>query len=255
MNGAYAPGVRKYNDKTYAETFAMTIKQSTIDSEEIAKFSALSKHWWDAEGALKTLHHINPTRFEFIKKYLNVHDKKILDVGCGGGILSETLAREGAQVTGIDAEQDAILIAQNHAVQENLQIEYICTPIETMEEAFFDAIVCMEMLEHVADPALVINHCARLLKHEGYLFLSTINRTLAAYGAAVIAAEYILQLLPKQTHDFTKFIKPGELDSMARDAGFELIGLEGMSYNPFSGVASLQKSVSVNYVMAFVKTG
>ncbi|MGQ3888264.1 bifunctional 2-polyprenyl-6-hydroxyphenol methylase/3-demethylubiquinol 3-O-methyltransferase UbiG [Legionella sp. CNM-1927-20] len=223
--------------------------QSSINELEVAKFAKLSTQWWDIEGDLKTLHDINPTRLAFIKSYTKLAEQTILDLGCGGGILSEALAREGALVTGIDAEHQAIEAAKEHANLNHLNINYVCMPIEDYEATPFDIITCMEMLEHVSDPHWVIKQCARLLKPGGLLFLSTINRTFKAYAAAIIAAEYLLGLLPKQTHDYDKFIKPAELAAMLRTEGFEVITLKGMTYNPLSRMASLQKSVSINYLM------
>lgn len=227
--------------------------QTTIDAEEINKFANLASHWWDKTGPLKTLHHINPVRLEFITHFLNVSGKDILDVGCGGGILSESLAASGARVTGIDAEPDAIAAATAHAKATHLKINYSALPVEDYEGMDFDAITCMEMLEHVQEPQLVINHCARLIKPGGFLFLSTINRTLSAYLSAILAAEYLLKLLPRQTHDYDKFIKPAELAAMIRNAGLKIVGLKGVGYNPLTQSASIQSSVGVNYLMACFK--
>jgi 2-polyprenyl-6-hydroxyphenyl methylase / 3-demethylubiquinone-9 3-methyltransferase len=227
--------------------------KTTIDPQEIAKFAKMADSWWNTNGPLKTLHDINPARLEFISQHLNLVDKKILDVGCGGGILCEAMACREAQVTGIDAEIESINAAIAHAKTEQRSIEYICSPIETYESISFDAITCMEMLEHVQEPQSVINHCARLLKPGGFLFLSTINRTLKAYLSAVIAAEYILGLLPKQTHDYSKFITPAELAAMARRAGLEVVSLRGLAYNPLTRTATLQDSVSVNFLMSCFK--
>lgn len=227
--------------------------KTTIDSREVEKFAKLSSDWWNKDGALKTLHDINPARLAFISKSLDIATLRVLDVGCGGGILSESMAATGAIVTGIDAEVEAIGTATAHARDNQLAIDYICTPIEDYDEPAFDAITCMEMLEHVQQPQTVFNHCARLLKPGGYLFVSTINRTLKAYLAAIIAAEYVLGLLPKQTHDYNKFLKPSELAEMARCAGLEMSGMRGLAYNPLSRTADLQDSVSVNYLMSFFK--
>lgn len=227
----------------------MRIK-TTIDAVEVAKFAQHSNEWWDTEGPLKTLHDINPARLQFIKNYIEISKCSVLDVGCGGGILSEGLARQGAIVTGLDVEPDALAAAKKHAEDAQLTIEYVCCPVEEYETAAFDVITCMEMLEHVTDPMLVIEHCSRLLKPGGYLFLSTLNRTMKAYASAIVAAEYALRLLPRQTHDFDKFIKPSELAAMVRANGLEMAGLSGMAYNPFSRVASLDDAISVNYLMA-----
>ena len=225
-------------------------KKTTVDHLEVEKFSQLSEQWWDADGPLKTLHDINPPRMEFIQKFVDLSEARILDVGCGGGILAEAMAVRGAKVTGLDVETESLTSAKLHAQQSNLSIEYVCQPIETYESDSFDSITCMEMLEHVANPQWVINHCVRLLKPNGYLLLSTINRTVAAYAGAILGAEYILNVLPRQTHDFNKFIKPSELAAMVRNAGLETIGISGMAYNPFSRHASLQDSVAINYLLS-----
>ncbi|WP_045105865.1 bifunctional 2-polyprenyl-6-hydroxyphenol methylase/3-demethylubiquinol 3-O-methyltransferase UbiG [Legionella hackeliae] len=225
----------------------------TVDLQEIAKFSQHASQWWDKEGPLKTLHDINPVRLDFIKKYSTLSNKLILDVGCGGGILSEAMAKEGAHVIGLDLSEEALEAAKAHAVSNNIQIDYVCSPIEDYQHPGFDIITCMEMLEHVPEPQVIITHCARLLKPGGYLFLSTINRTLKAYTTVILAAEYLLGLLPRQTHEFDKFIKPSELGTMVRLAGMELAGLTGMNYNPWSRVATLDSSVAENYLVSCFK--
>jgi 2-polyprenyl-6-hydroxyphenyl methylase/3-demethylubiquinone-9 3-methyltransferase len=227
----------------------MTYIESTVDAQEVAKFSQHALHWWDKKGPLKTLHDINPTRLEFINKHCNLTDINVLDVGCGGGILSEAMAKQGAVVTGIDAEYEAIQAASIHAKKNQLIIDYNCTPIEEYEHTGFDVVTCMELLEHVQRPELILKHCKRLLKPNGLLFLSTISRTIKAYTTAIIAAEYVLGLLPKQTHDFKKFIKPSELASMARSFNLNLLELSGLNYNPLMCSASLVSDVSVNYLM------
>lgn len=229
------------------------INKSTVDTQEIAKFAQHAQQWWDCEGPLKTLHDINPQRLDFIESQVNLSGLSVLDLGCGGGILSEALAKKGAQVIGLDAEETAINAAQMHAKQSGLAIHYQCCPVEDFEHPGFDLICCMEMLEHVNDPQEIINHCARLLKPGGHLFLSTLNRGLKSYATAIIAAEYILGLLPKQTHDFGKFIKPSELAAMIRKAGLEFSLMKGLSYNPLSRKAWLSDSVDVNYLVSCFK--
>jgi 2-polyprenyl-6-hydroxyphenyl methylase/3-demethylubiquinone-9 3-methyltransferase len=187
---------------------------------------------------------------QFMEQYINFSGLSVLDVGCGGGILSEAMALAGARVTGLDIEPESIATAGAHATAGDLNIQYVCELIEEYDAPLFDAVICMEMLEHVAEPQWVIQHCARLLKPGGYLFLSTINRTLEAYASVVIAAEYVLGLLPKQTHDYDKFIKPSELASMARGEGLEVIGLSGMGYNPYTRVSFLKESIASNYLLA-----
>jgi len=227
--------------------------KTTIDPQEVAKFAKLADHWWNTSGPLKTLHDINPARLEFITTHCNVSGKRVLDIGCGGGILTESLAASGCLPSGIDAEPEAIAAAKRHAETQGLAIDYQCTPIELYESERFPLITCMEMLEHVQNPQEVINHCARLLAPGGFLLLSTINRTLKAYATAIIAAEYVMNLLPRQTHEYSKFIKPGELAQMVRAAGLEVTGLRGISYNPFSRTAGLQDDVSVNYLLSCFK--
>lgn len=226
------------------------LTNTTVDPQEVAKFAQHATEWWNIEGPLKTLHDINPVRLEFIQSHTILSGRYVLDVGCGGGILCEGLAERGAIVTGLDVEVDAVSVAQAHALQRQLSIDYVCQPIELFASNQYNIITCMEMLEHVQEPHLVIEHAARLLEPGGYLFLSTINRTVKAYATAILAAEYVLDLLPRQTHDFDKFIKPSELASMTRAAGCEIIGMKGMSYNPLTRNAQLQDSVAVNYLLA-----
>ncbi|KTD35283.1 3-demethylubiquinone-9 3-methyltransferase [Legionella moravica] len=228
----------------------MINSESTIDKQELDKFAQHAAQWWDTEGPLKTLHDINSTRLDFISQHVKLNDIRVLDVGCGGGILCESMARRGADVIGIDAEAEAIKAAEEHARNNGLSVRYLCTPIEDYEDNAFDVITCMEMLEHVHRPEQVLHHCRRLLKPDGLLFLSTINRTPKAYASAIIAAEYVLNLLPKQTHDYDKFIKPSELAAMTRSYGFDLIDLKGLHYNPIARTCALAADVSVNYLMA-----
>ena len=224
-------------------------KKTTIDPEEIEKFEQHADSWWDLEGPLKTLHDINPTRLDFISNQVAIADKLVLDVGCGGGVLSEGLARLGAEVIGLDASKQAISVAKKHARSSNLKIKYVCEPLEAYEGGPFDVVTCLEMLEHVTDPKEVILHCKRLSKPGGLVFLSTINRTPKAYLTAIIGAEYVLGLLPRQTHDYNKFIKPSELANMLRSEGLEPLSIVGMDYHPFTRKATISKSLSVNYML------
>lgn len=229
----------------------MSQNDSTIDCQEVHKFAQHAAHWWDLDGPLKTLHDINVSRLAFIREHIPLSKLCVLDVGCGGGILCEAMAKNAAIVTGIDAENEVIAVAKDHAKNNQLAIEYFCSPIEEYESKGFDVVTCMELLEHVQNPALVLQHCKRLLKPNGLLFVSTISRTPKAYATAIIAAEYVLGLLPKQTHDYQKFIKPSELTSMARSVGLHLVDLRGMNYNPLTRQATLSDDVSVNYLMVF----
>lgn len=221
----------------------------SFEQHELDKFAQLANQWWDVDGDLKTLHDINPARLAFIKQHSDLTDKKIIDVGCGGGILTEALARCSNQVKGIDRELSAIEAAKLHAEKSSLIIDYHHGAVEEIEEQF-DVVTCLEMLEHVPEPDTIIKHCARLLRPGGWCFFSTINRTMKAYMTAVIAAEYLLKLLPRQTHDYKKFIKPSELATSMRRYDLELVSLKGLSYNPLSREAVLTDDVSVNYLVA-----
>ncbi len=229
------------------------MNESNVDPKELAKFAPLANAWWDKEGPLRTLHHINPARVAFVEQYTSLKQKRLLDVGCGGGILSEALAYKGAQVTGIDLEPHAIDTAKAHALNAHLAIDYQCIDIQALNADLFDVITCMDMLEHVPQPELIIKECARLLKPGGYLLLSTLNRTLKAYIGAILLAEYALQLLPKQTHEYQKFIQPAELAHATRAAGLEVIDIQGLTYQPLRKNACLSKNVSINYLMACQK--
>lgn len=232
----------------------MTAQHTTEDSTEIARFAQHAKDWWNTSGPLRTLHDINPKRVEWIKQFITPKQLKILDIGCGGGILSEGLAKAGAHVTGLDLEAGALEVARAHAAEEKLDITYVCDTIEDYAEnheaPVFDAITCLEMLEHVPNPALVIASAAKLLKPGGYLFLSTINRTMEAYASVIVAAEYVLSLIPRQTHTYERFIKPSELAKSVRGAGLEVLGVTGLLYHPLTRQAELsEQQVNVNYLM------
>lgn len=223
-----------------------------LDPAEIAKFDALASRWWDRNSEFRPLHEINPLRLGFIEQHVSLEGSKVIDVGCGGGILSEGMARRGASVTGIDMAPAPLSVAKLHLLESGLEVDYRQIPVEEMAQeaaGTFDAVTCLEMLEHVPDPASVIRACATLLKPEGHLFLSTINRNAKAYAMAVLGAEYILKLLPRGTHDYRKFLKPSELAAWARDAELELCHLTGMSYNPLTRKYRLCSDVDVNYLV------
>lgn len=246
------------------------------DFDEINKFSNLSHSWWDYDGEFKTLHHINPTRIDFIKSYCDLSNKKVVDVGCGGGILSEGLAQNGAIVSGVDLSKESIDIAklhlhesmQNidyqcidiaklHPHESMLNIDYQCIDIETFANSHnnqFDVLTCMEMLEHVSSPQEILANCAKLLKPGGFAFLSTLNRNLKSYALGVIASEYILKLIPKGTHDYKKFIKPSELNHMLKNVGLDIIAIKGINYNPFTYKSSLSNNVDINYIVCCQKS-
>lgn len=224
-----------------------------LDTREVAKFDALAKNWWNPEGPFKTLHQINPLRLSFIEKKVSLEGKKVLDVGCGGGILTEALARAGAQASGIDGAASVIDIARSHAKDAELAIDYHCITVEEFAQTdpkTFDVITCMELLEHVPDPQSVIKSCRELLKPGGIIFFSTLNRTLKSYLLAIIGAEYVMKLLPKGTHDYQKFIRPSELVRWCRDEGFEHFEFEGVHYHPFTNTFSLNSNIDVNYLVS-----
>lgn len=231
--------------------------QANVDPEEIAKFESIASRWWDKESEFKPLHDINPLRLDFIcQNSAGIAGKKIIDVGCGGGILSESMAILGAQVTGIDMGKSPLTVAKLHQLETGVNVDYQQTTVEDFADknpAQFDIVSCMEMLEHVPDPASVIHACADLVKPGGKLFFSTINRNPKAYMLAILGAEYILGMLPKGTHDYSKFIQPSELDTWAREAGLQLEILTGMTYNPLTRVYKLEQNVDVNYLVCYSK--
>jgi 2-polyprenyl-6-hydroxyphenyl methylase/3-demethylubiquinone-9 3-methyltransferase len=227
-----------------------------VDQSEIAKFSALAHRWWDPNSEFKPLHAINPLRLNWIKSFVDLNGKRVLDVGCGGGILAESIAQSGANTCGIDLSEKALKVAELHALEVGANLQYRAISAEALadeEPEQYDVVTCMEMLEHVPDPLSVVRACAKLCKPGGTLFFSTLNRSPKSYLFAIIGAEYILRLLPKGTHEYTKFIKPSELVAFTRQAGLEMISIKGMSYNPFTQVYSLGEDVDVNYMIAVYK--
>jgi 2-polyprenyl-6-hydroxyphenyl methylase/3-demethylubiquinone-9 3-methyltransferase len=222
------------------------------DPQELAKFGELAHRWWDPNSEFKPLHEINPLRLDWIESVLPLAGRKVIDIGCGGGLLSEGMAARGAQVTGIDLSEKPLGVARLHLYESGLSVDYQLISAEAMAEAHageFDAVTCLEMLEHVPDPASIVAACARLVKPGGHVFFSTLNRNPKSYLFAVIGAEYVLNLLPRGTHDYAKFIKPAELSRQCRNAGLAVEEIRGMSYNPFSKVYSLGQDSSVNYLM------
>jgi 2-polyprenyl-6-hydroxyphenyl methylase/3-demethylubiquinone-9 3-methyltransferase len=223
-----------------------------VDPQELAKFESLAARWWDPSGELHTLHDINPVRLQYIEKHAGLAGRQVIDIGCGGGILAEAMAKRGASVTGLDASDAALKVAELHQLKSAVQITYVCaTPEQFAEDhpSHYDVVTCMELLEHVPDPARVIEACARLTKPGGQLFFSTINRTAVAYLFAVIGAEYLLNILPKGTHNYRRFICPSELAGWARQAGLTLSAITGLSYNPFTRRCVLTDRVDVNYLI------
>lgn len=223
------------------------------DPLELQKFSDLAHRWWDPTSEFRPLHEINPLRLEWINARAPLAGKKVLDIGCGGGILAESMAKKGATVTGIDLSEKALKVADLHSLESGVQVRYELISAEQMaarEPAGYDVVTCMEMLEHVPDPAAVVQACATLVKPGGHVFFSTINRNPKAYLFAVIGAEYVLRLLPKGTHDYAKFITPAELALSVRGAGMQVDSLKGMTYNPLTKVYSLNRDTDVNYLVA-----
>ena len=223
-----------------------------VDPGEIAKFSELAHRWWDPGAEFKPLHDINPLRLDYIGGVVSLGGKTVLDVGCGGGILAESMAQRGAQVTGIDLADKPLKVAQLHLLESGNHVEYRNISAEDLARELpqhFDAVTCMELLEHVPDPASMVRACASLVKPGGHVFFSTINRNLKSYLLAVIGAEYVLRLLPRGTHAYAKFIKPSELSRSCRQAGLGVIQIIGMTYNPFTRIYALGPDTDVNYIV------
>lgn len=223
------------------------------DPAELAKFGALASRWWDPNSEFKPLHEINPLRLNHIKRAVGgLAGKRVVDVGCGGGILSEAMAAEGAQVTGIDLSEKPLGVAKLHLLESGRTVDYRLIAAEALAEeaaGSFDMVTCMEMLEHVPDPASTIRACATLAKPGGWVWFSTLNRNPKSYLFAIIGAEYVLRLLPRGTHEYARFIKPSELAGMARSAGLDMTDLTGMTYNPFTKTYALGRDVDVNYII------
>jgi len=231
----------------------MTVTEN-VHAHEIHKFGSQAERWWDPQGEFKTLHDVNPLRLKFIQEHADLKGKKVVDVGCGGGILTEGLAKLGAEALGIDLSEDLIDIADLHSLESGVNAHYQKISAETLatqQPQNFDHVTCMEMLEHVPDPGSIINACSQLVKPGGMVFFSTLNRVPKAYLLAILAAEHLLKMVPKGTHDYKTFIKPSELSQSARDAGLELQSLVGIEYNPFSKRFRLGNDIDVNYIAAF----
>jgi len=230
---------------------------SNVDQSEIDKFSALAHRWWDPTSEFKPLHAINPLRLGWIESVTSLTGKKVLDVGCGGGILAESLSKAGGIVTGIDLSNKALKVAELHQLESNTSVQYRSISAEDLakeEPEQYDVVTCMEMLEHVPDPSSVVQACATLCKPGGRIFFSTLNRNPKSYLFAIIGAEYVLRLLPKGTHEYDKFIKPSELAGFTRQAGLELLEIKGMTYNPLTQSYRLGSDTDVNYMIATRKS-
>lgn len=222
------------------------------DPAELQKFSELAHRWWDPSAEFRPLHEINPVRLDYIDRHATLSGKKVLDIGCGGGILSESMAACGALVTGIDLSERALGVARLHLFESGQQVDYRAISAEDMAQeapGAFDVVTCLEMLEHVPDPASTVRACAALVKPGGQVFLSTLNRNLKSYLLAVVGAEYVMRLLPRGTHDYAKFIRPAELARFCREAGLAVQEVKGMSYNPFTKTATLGGDTDVNYLV------
>lgn len=225
---------------------------TNVDPAELDKFSALAHRWWDPESEFRPLHEINPLRLEYIDGIAGLRGKQVLDVGCGGGILAEAMAARGAVVTGIDLADKPLKVAQMHLQLSGLSVTYRAIAVEELAREAphsYDVVTCMEMLEHVPDPAAVVAACAALLQPGGHAFFATLNRNPKSYLYAIIGAEYMLGLLPRGTHDYARFIRPSELAAHCRSAGLEVTGVTGMTYNPFSKTCALEADASVNYIL------
>ena len=230
---------------------SMQSTPSNLDESELEKFEALSQRWWDEDGAFKALHDINPLRLDFIEERAGLAGTKVLDIGCGGGILSEGLAHRGAQVKAIDLGEASLAAARTHADKQGLQIEYQAISAEelaSLEPASFDVVTCLEMLEHVPDPSLIVDASAQLLKPRGDAFFSTINRNFKSLLYMIVMGEYVLQMLPKGTHEYEKLIRPGELDRWVRSSRMDMQEVKGISYNPLNKIYRLSGDLSTNYL-------
>jgi len=232
----------------------MTTVRDNVDLAEVAKFDALASRWWDPDGEFRALHEINPLRLDWIRQHAQLSGADVIDIGCGGGILAESMARARATVTGIDMAEGPLAVARLHLHESEAEVDYrqmTAEELATENAEAFDIVTCLEMLEHVPDPAKVIQSCAKLVRPGGHVFFSTINRNPKSFAFAIIGAEYVLKLLPAGTHEYEKFIRPSELESWARHSGLTLKDSIGMHYNPFTKDYSLGENLDVNYLMYF----
>ncbi|MGH8672430.1 MAG: bifunctional 2-polyprenyl-6-hydroxyphenol methylase/3-demethylubiquinol 3-O-methyltransferase UbiG [Burkholderiales bacterium] len=228
------------------------MRRMNVDEAELEKFAQVAHQWWDPNGELRTLHDINPLRLDYIDRIAGLRGKRVLDVGCGGGILAEAMAARGAMVTGIDLSEQTLKVARLHLLESRQQVDYQTMAPERYAAAHpaqYDIVTCMEMLEHVPDPQSIVRACAQAARTGGWVFFSTLNRNLKAYLMAVVGAEYMLDLLPRGTHDYGKFIKPSELSRLARGAGLSTEDLTGVAYNPFNRTCTLVRDAGVNYML------
>jgi 2-polyprenyl-6-hydroxyphenyl methylase/3-demethylubiquinone-9 3-methyltransferase len=234
----------------------MSELHANVDQQEVAKFDAQASRWWDPRGEFRPLHDINPLRLDYVERIAGLAGKRVLDVGCGGGILSESMARAGAHVTGIDMGEGPLSVAKLHRLESGVEVNYEHSTVEAYAATHpehFDVVTCMELLEHVPDPSSVVAGCAASAKPGGYVFFSTLNRTPKSYLLAVVGAEYVLRMLAPGTHDYGKFIRPAELESWTRAAGLKMLDVTGMTYNPLSKTYRLGRDIDVNYLVACQK--
>ncbi len=246
---------RRYFASTTVDPMTSTAS-ANVRQSELDKFGALANRWWDAQGPQKPLHALNPVRLQYVADRVTLRGAKVLDVGCGGGLLSEALAQAGADVTAIDLSPDLIKVAKLHGLESGVAVDYRVQPVEALaveSPGSFDAITCMEMLEHVPDPGAILQACATLLKPGGRLFVSTLNRTPAAFALAIVGAEYVARLLPTGTHQYRDFIKPSELAAWLREASLDIEDVSGLMYQPWRNAARLTSRTDVNYVASAVK--
>ena len=232
----------------------MTTAQQNVDAAEVAKFDALAARWWDPDGEFRPLHEINPLRLDWIRRYADLDDRKVLDIGCGGGILAEAMAAAGATVTGLDMAEKPLAVARLHQIESGLDVDYqqgTAEDLASKEAGQYDVVTCLEMLEHVPEPSQVIASACQLVRPGGDVFFSTINRTPKSFMFAIVGAEYVLKMLPAGTHEYQKFIRPSELESWARDAGLQHRSSIGMHYNPLTREYTLGPGLNVNYLMHF----
>ena len=236
----------------------MTSANSNVDEAELRKFAEHAANWWSRNGDFKALHDINPLRLGYIEARVKLADAMVLDVGCGGGILTEAIARQGAKVTGIDLAAEPLEVARSHGRQSDLDIDYLLCSTEQLAEdksGCFDVVTCMVLLEHVPDPQSTLNACSKLLKQDGHLFLASVNRNPKSYLLAIVAAEYILNLVPKGTHDYDRLIQPAELAGWLRAADLEIKDITGMTYNPITQQYRLTANSDVNYLVHALRSG
>ncbi len=253
MDGALSQAALHERNTAPPRAGLFSLNAMNVDTAELEKFSALAEQWWDPAGPMRALHAINPVRTAWVDQHARLQGKRVLDVGCGAGLLTESMARLGAQVTGIDLASASLQVAREHAREAGLAIEYVESSVEALAQrgaGAFEVVTCMELLEHVPDPAQVVSACAQLTTPGGWCFFSTINRNAKAFALAIVGAEYALGLVPRGTHEYARLIRPSELVRSARNAGLELVELKGLRFNPFNQNVTLCDDTDVNYLVA-----